>query len=80
MRYVLIVGVVAAGLGATAFASEPPKPITVTVNPSVKVTGGAQINASFQAGSVKAGESVGTKTSVVVGASLSASAGGFTTP
>ena len=79
MRYALIAGVMVASLG-TAFASDPPRPITVTLNPSISVTGGAKISQTFQAGPVKVANSVQTKTAIVVAASLSASARGFTTP
>jgi len=80
MRYALIAGVMVASFSTMAFASDPPKPITVTVNPSVSLSGGAKISQTFQAGSVKVADTVQTKTALVVGASLSATAKGFTTP
>jgi hypothetical protein len=93
MRRLHFAGVVAAIFSGPAFAGSvvpptpptPPTPLstqpqTVSETQSVSMTGGVQVNANIHSGSLGLAESAAVQTTVVIGASQSISAKGFTVP
>jgi hypothetical protein len=83
MRQLLLAGATVAVLASPAFAGSPPtpRPIEITVNPTITTTGGGKVNTTIHAGTLTLTESAVVKGSLLVGASLSVSVQtGFTTP
>jgi hypothetical protein len=82
MRKFLIGNAMAMALGASAFAgqpppSNPPPKTQVTLNPAVNFNNGVQMNTDIAVGPVALANSTAVKLNANVGASLSATAGGW---
>jgi hypothetical protein len=92
MRLMFIAGAVAAILAGPAFAGSPPPipptpptppnsaPITVSQTQSVQLATGVQVTANMHTGSLALASSTTLKSNTLLGASLSVSNAGFTTP
>ena len=82
MRQLLIASAIGVILSASAYANPPqPQPTTITLNPSVTVTGGGTVSKTFTVGPVSRSEFVTLKGSRTVTGSFSVQGPqGFTTP
>ena len=88
MRQLFIAAAMVAILSGQALAGSPSTSqnhpsgptTTIAINPLISVTAGGQVNADLHVGSIAFADSLTLKGTLLVGASLSVSDKGYTTP